>query len=153
MRTRELCSWAILFIGLTQMAGDLFGNRVIKGIGAATAMAPCPKVFCNMGGMEPFASSFEIIADGDKTTRIPITPELYQQLRGPYNRRNVYGAAIAAAPILPERVWQTVFSYAFNPNGPLRHDLALPEKTNSIHILVRTKTRNGSQEWIFPCTK
>ena len=115
-------------------------------------MAPCPKVFCDMGGMEPFASCFEIIADGDKTTRIPITPELYRQLRGPYNRRNVYGAAIAAAPILPERVWRTVFSYAFNPNGQLRHDLALL-KTNSIHILVRARTRNGSQEWIFPCTE
>ena len=75
MKWRDFCALAILLVGFTQMEGDLFGSRVLKGIGAATAMAPCPKVFCDIGGIEPFASTLEIIAEGDETMRIPITPE------------------------------------------------------------------------------
>ena len=40
MKWRNLMAGALLLFGLTQMAGDLTGNRALKGIGAATAIAP-----------------------------------------------------------------------------------------------------------------
>jgi hypothetical protein len=141
----------MLLVGLTEMIGDISGCRVLKGLGAATAMAPCPKVFCDMDGLEAFASSFEIIAEGDQSISLPITPELYARLKGPYNRRNVYGAAIAAAPRLPEAIWRSVFYYAFRPGGSLRCELALPENTKSVHIAVQTNTRDRDEHWLFPC--
>ena len=153
MKWRNMVALAVLLIGFTQMTGDLFGNRVLKGIGAATAMAPCPKVFCDVSGLEPFASTFEIRADGDESISVEITPELYGRLRGPYNRRNVYGAAIAAAPRLPERIWRSVFCYAFSPGGTIRRHLALPKNTKTIYIEVRSNTRGRNQQWVFPCAK
>jgi hypothetical protein len=153
MKWRNMTAMGVLLIGLTQMTGDLCGNRVLKGLGAATAMAPCPKVFSDIDGLEAFASSFEIIAEGDGSTSIPITPELYARLKGPYNRRNVYGAAIAAAPRLPEAIWQGVFGYAFNPGGPLRRELALPENTKRVYVSVRTNTHGHNERWLFPCTQ
>jgi len=150
---RNLAAVGLLLIGSTEMTGDIFGNRVLKGFGAASTMAPCPKVFCDMDGLEAFASSFEIIAEGDEGMSLSITPELYAQLEGPYNRRNVYGAAIAAAPRLPEPIWQNVFYYAFRPGGVLRRELALPESTKSIYISVRTNTHGRHEHWIFPCTR
>jgi hypothetical protein len=150
---RNWAATGLLLIGSTQMTGDILGNRVLKGLGAATAIAPCPKVFSDIDGLEAFASSFEIIADGDESISLPITPELYARLKGPYNRRNVYGAAIAAAPRLPEAIWQSVFSYAFRPGGSLRRELALPENTTNIRISVRTNSRGGDEHWIFPCAQ
>jgi len=63
MRWRNLFAVALLLVGLTQMAGDILGNRVLKGLGAAPVAAPCPKVFCDIDGLEPFASSFTITAN------------------------------------------------------------------------------------------
>ena len=153
MNLRNLAACGLLVIGSTQMAGDILGSRVLKGIGAASAMAPCPKVFCDVNGLEAFASSFEIIAEGDQTISIPVTPELYAKLQGPYNRRNVYGAAIAAAPQLPQAMWQSVLRYAFRPGGTLRRELALPANTKRVYLAVRTNTRGRHDHWLFPCTQ
>jgi hypothetical protein len=151
MNWRNAGAGALLLIGLTQMTGDLLGNRNLKGIGAATAIAPCPKVFCDMDGLEPFASSFTITAKGRDTISIPVTPELYSRLTGPYNRRNVYGAAIAGAPRLPEPIRESVFAYAFGSEGPLR-ELDLPENSQ-ITLTIRTNTRGRDDVWNFSCTQ
>jgi hypothetical protein len=152
MKWRNIMAGALLLVGLTQMTGDLFGNRILKGLGAATVIAPCPKVFCDMQGLEPFASDFTITTENEPVRSFVITPELYSRLKGPYNRRNVYGAAIAAAPRLPEPIRRSVFNYAFGSDGPLRHEMALPERTQ-IMLTVRTNTRGRNDVWIFPCAQ
>jgi hypothetical protein len=133
------------------MAGDLLGNRSLKGLGAATALAPCPKVFCDIDGYEPFASSFTIVAEGPENISLSVTPEVYSRFKGPYNRRNVYGAAIAGAPRLPESIRRSVFGYAFGPSGPLRNELSLPVNTGALFITVRTLSHGRNETWTFPC--
>jgi hypothetical protein len=150
MNWRNIFAGALLPIALTQMAGDIFSSRVLKGLGAATIVAPCPKVFCEINGLEPFASSYTIIATGAHERAFPITPELYSRLRGPYNRRNAYGAAIAGAPLLPEPLCRAALGYAFATQGPLRHALALPENS-SLTLSIRTNTRGRCEIWTFPC--
>jgi hypothetical protein len=152
MKWRNIMAGVLLLIGLTQMTGDLLRNRNVKGFGAVTVVAPCPKVFCDMDGLEPFASSFTITAKGQDIVSFPVTPELYSKLPGPYNRRNVYGAAIAAAPRLPEPLRKSVLTYGFGPRGPLRTELTLPENTK-ITLTVRTNTRGRHDIWVFPCTQ
>ena len=152
MKWRNLVAGALLLFGLAQMAGDLTGNRALKGIGAATAIAPCPKVFCDMNGVEPFASTFTITAQGKDTVSFPITPEIYARLKGPYNRRNVYGAAIAGAPLLPKAMRESVFDYAFGSDGPLRQQLSLTEDSR-IMLTVRTNTRGRDNIWTFACAQ
>jgi hypothetical protein len=150
MKWRNIVAGALLLVGLSQMIGDLAGNRALKGVGAAIAIAPCPKVFCDMDGLEPFASSFTINTADPDIISIPITPNLYSRFKGPYNRRNVYGAAIAAAPRLPEAMRQSVFDYAFGTDGPLRKELGLPEHS-PITLTLRTNTRGRNDTWTFPC--
>src|SRR5436309_15841119 len=101
MRWRNLFAVALLLVGLTQMAGDILANRVSKGLGAATVASPCPKVFCDIDGLEPFASSFTITANRQDHGSFAITPELYSRLKAPYNTRHASGAASATAPRSP----------------------------------------------------
>ncbi len=44
-RTRNALASGLLTLGLAQMAGDVLGIRALKGIAAATAASPAPKVF------------------------------------------------------------------------------------------------------------
>ena len=146
-------TWAILALGalgLANMAADLTGCAPLKGLATATAASPLPKVFSDVRGLETFASdfAFEIEAPGEAPRRVSITPELYARLAGPYNRRNVYGAALAYAPRLPEALWQSVFCFALRPGGPLREELGLPaDPAARIRVTVRTHTRGRDDAW------
>src|ERR1043166_2432955 len=79
------------------MLGDVVNCLPLKGIGAASAFAPFPKGFCDNQGLEGFASNFTILADrpDGSVTRVALTPQMYARMKGPYNRRNVYGAALS----------------------------------------------------------
>ena len=100
---------AIIIVGCLQMVGFLLENRTLRGLGAASSISPLPKVFSAVNQYETYAAEFTIFYElaGNTVAQI-ITPAFYQQLRGPYNRRNVYGAALAYAPVLPEKIWKTV---------------------------------------------
>src|SRR6185436_13517128 len=78
---------AVGIFGLSAMVGDLIGSRSLKGLGVVSAVAPYPKVFCNMGGYEGFACEFVIHYNttGGQTVELTMTPELYARLAGPYN--------------------------------------------------------------------
>ena len=92
----------LLALGLSQMAGDLLGFGALKGLAAATMLAPAPKVFSSVKGLETYSTRFFIEcrgADGAWSS-VEVTPERCRRLRGPYNRRNVYGAALAYGPVL-----------------------------------------------------
>ena len=97
---RTLFTFLIGGIACLQIVGHFLDSRALRGIGLATGIAPFPKVFCESDGYEPFAAEFRIIDRND--IEILLTPERYSQLEGPYQRRNVYGAALAYAPRLPE---------------------------------------------------
>lgn len=125
---RTIATFAILALGSLQILGHAIGSRTVRGLGLATGIAPYPKVFCEAEGYEPFAAKFEIVgtdATGTEQT-IPITPERYSQLAGSYNRRNVYGAALAFAPRLPENLRDHLFSQVLAPGSPLPWELDLP---------------------------
>lgn len=106
-----------------------------------------------MDGFETFAADFSLIlkSNNGSETVVPVTPEFYQNLKGPYNRRNVYGAALSYAPRLPEALWQSVFCYGFN--GPLRQEFAIADDVQTISIHIASKTKGREDEWTFtpPC--
>src|SRR4029077_21073324 len=63
---------------------------------------PAPKVFSAVRGLETYSTRFalEWTEAGGANRTLELTPTIYQRLRGPYNRRNVYGAALAYGPVL-----------------------------------------------------
>ncbi|MGI9493016.1 MAG: hypothetical protein ACR2QF_11520 [Geminicoccaceae bacterium] len=103
MRLRSwLAPGFLIIVGCLQMIGDITGSRAIRAIGAATGASPAPKVFTAHRGFETYSSQFFIRwtdRNGD-ITDFQITPATYQNIRGPYNRRNAYGAVLSYAPVL-----------------------------------------------------
>ena len=152
MSWRNHAAAGFLLFGFVQMAGDVTGSRLLKGLGAASAIAPSPKVFCDMSGIEPFASTFVVTIHKQQTSSFTITPDTYGRLKGPYNRRNVYGAAIAGAPLLPEKMRQTVLDYAFAPDGPLGRELGVT-KGAQVTLAIHTNTRGRDNTWTFVCAR
>lgn len=148
-KAANLAALVLTAVGCLQMAGHLAGSKELRGLGAASAVAPFPKVFSDVDGLETFASEFTLEwRDGAGARhRLPITPELYARLGGAYNRRNVYGAALAYGPRLPEALWSAVFCHAFGPGGPLRREFGLPPDAHGIAVEIRTRTRGRSDHW------
>jgi hypothetical protein len=136
------------------MAGYISGSVVLRGLGAATTASPLPKVFSDVDGLETFASEFTLrYRKPDRTlVELAITPEVYGHLGGPYNRRNVYGAALSYAPRLPGELWEPVFCYGLAPHGPLRAELGLGSEVTDVSVTIRTRTRGRTDEWTLEPT-
>ena len=103
----------IVGLGCLQMVGDVFDLPAVKALGAISHVSPAPKVFTTQRGFETFSSTFALHAwDGQQAaTTLPLTPEVNAQVRGPYNRRNAYGAALSYGPVLAD---STLTALMFN---------------------------------------
>jgi hypothetical protein len=129
---KEKAAAALLGLGLLQMAGDVLGVPALKGLGMATAASPAPRVFSSIRGLETYSTRFFLEWRGKDgaTHSLPLTPEVYERLRGAYNRRNAYGAALAAGPVLvteprTQRMFQAVLSYALCSEAPVLRELGI----------------------------
>jgi len=123
---------ALLVIGLLQMAGDVFHLPALKGIGAATTASPAPRVFSSVKGLETYSTRFflEWTDRAGRPHSVLLTSEFYARLRGPYNRRNVYGAVLAFGPVLQadprtRRLFEAVAHYALCEGAPLLRELGI----------------------------
>lgn len=117
----------LVLLGTAQMLGDLTGFLPLKAIAAATGASPAPKVFSAVQGLETYSTRF-FLDLGDR--RVEVTPELYSRIRGPYNRRNVFGAALAYGPVLPPELREPVLHYALCGDAPMLRELGLQSTGN-----------------------
>jgi len=144
---RKILYGLVVLIGTLQIIGYLTKTKVIRDLGVITAASPLPIVFTEVKGVETFASDFHLVwKDGSKEKTVQITPELYSKLKGPYNRRNVFGAAIAYGPVLPEQVWKPILNYGVC-EGILEKELGIPIDKESCILLIKTRTANRRDEW------
>lgn len=145
----NLLAGLLCVFACSAMVGDLLGSRTLKGLGAASAVAPGPKVFCQIKGWESFTCDYSLTAESHEgVQQMRLTPEIYSKLGGPYNRRNAYGAALSFAPILPTNLWLSVFDYGLAPDGPLRAELGISQSATNISIRIEPKTV-PSTNWIY----
>jgi hypothetical protein len=128
----KLAALLLGLLGLAQMAGDLTGVRALAGLAGATAASPAPRVFSAVRGLETFTSGFalEIRETDGSMQRVELTPALNARIRGPYNRRNVYGAALAYGPVLAadprtRALFDAISRAALCGNAPLLDELGL----------------------------
>lgn len=129
----------LVALGLFQMAGDLVQSRAVKGLAAAWGFSPAPKVFSSVGGLETYSTRFflEWTRPDGGVESVELTPEVYSRMRGPYNRRNVYGAALAYGPILStqeatEDMYNAVSAKALCGDAPLLVELGLEEASERV---------------------
>jgi hypothetical protein len=146
-------AYLLLGIGLLQMTGEIFGLSALKGIGAAIVASPAPKVFSSVRGLETFSSRFFLHwtdRAGNPQT-LALTPEIYARLAGPYNRRNVYGAALAYGPVLAtdartQAMFRSVITYAFCADAPLLRELGIdPASVEPRTVRVQLEPRPDTQ--------
>jgi hypothetical protein len=150
----------LLALGLLQMAGDLLRVPVLRGIGAATVASPAPKVFSSVQGLETFSLEFYVEwADHTGVVHsLKLTPEVYAHIKGPYNRRNVFGAALAYAPILQKdpqtrEMFESVVLYALCGQAPLLREIGIDPSHLSgpprIRLVPRSGTALGNQPFLI----
>jgi hypothetical protein len=150
----------LLTLGLLQMCGDLLRVPVLRGIGAATVASPAPKVFSSVQGLETFSSEF-YVEWSDRTGvahSLELTPEVYTHIQGPYNRRNIFGAALAYAPILQtdphtREMFESVVRYALCGKAPLLREIGIdPDQLSAppkIRLVPRSGTAWGDQPFLI----
>jgi hypothetical protein len=148
---------ALLALGMLQMMADVLHLRVLKGVAAATAASPAPKVFSTVHGLETYSSRFyvEWTDKAGKFHSTRIGPENTAGLRGPYNRRNVYGAVLAYGPVLQSDpatrpMFETVSRYALCGDAPLLRELGIPVAEIRGTPRIRIETRPGTQAGNLP---
>jgi hypothetical protein len=142
----------LLLLGLLQMTGDLLRVPQLKGLAAATGASPAPKVFSSVQGLETFSSDFYIewkYRNG-AAHAIKLTPEMYSRIRGPYNRRNVFGAALSYAPVFAGDVrtrpmYDAVVRYALCGPAPLLREMGIDPKDLSEPPVIRLVPRAGTR--------
>ena len=85
-----------------------------------------------MRGLETYSTRFFVEwTDRDGAAHsLELTPETYKSLRGPYNRRNVYGALLAYGPVLSsdphaKPLFDSVARYALCGDAPLLRELGI----------------------------
>lgn len=134
----------LLIVGLLHMTGDLWRLPALKGIGAATGASPAPKVFTATRGMEAYSTRF-YLAWTDRlgvARELRMTPEIYQRLAGAYNRRNIYGAALAGGPVMATderliRMYRSVSENALCGQASLLRELGIDPAEVAGPIRVR----------------
>lgn len=140
----------VVMIGFLQVLGFVTGIKPIRSLGIVTAASPLPLVFSEVKGVETFAGDFYMQwtnTKGEKES-VLMTPELYSKLDGPYNRRNIFGAAIAYGPVLPEQVWKPILNYGIC-NEILSNELELPFEKSSFTVEIKTRTKDRNDQWIL----
>ena len=139
-------------IGLLQLAGNLVQLPAVAGIGAAINASPHPKVFSAVQGLETYSTAFYLEwhdRDGSSHT-LQLTPAVYSRIRGPYNRRNVYGAALAYGPVLATNeatrdMFEQVLDYALRGDAPLLRELGIDPATVGYPLVVRLEVEPGTE--------
>lgn len=150
MNRTRLWAGLLLIVGSAQMLGDALGLGWLKALAAATHASPAPRVFSSVQGLETFSTRFFLCwSDAQGTQReLELTPALCARLRGPYNRRNVYGAVLAYGPVLAASehgrpMLRAVLDRALGGERPLLRELGI-DPAGATGVALRYEALPGS---------
>ena len=148
---------ALCVLGLAQMAGDALGVDALRGLAAATTASPAPKVFSAVRGLETYSTRFFVEwRDRAGVARsLELTPDVYGGLRGPYNRRNTYGAVLAYGPVFAvdpatRRLFDDVARYGLCGEAPLLREFGIDPAAIAGGVRIRLEPIDSSDPWGLP---
>lgn len=148
----DVCQWLIILLGFVSSWGFIVQSPTVKQVGFLSTASPLPLVFSAYQGMETFATTFDltVVYPDGSFRQEKLTRELYAQLKGPYNRRNIYGVLFSYGPFFEDprllKLRDHGFHYAFCHGGPLAQDFELGDHVQSVTINIKTKTK-GKEEF------
>lgn len=133
----------LISLGSLQMISDVLGLPRLKGFAAAIQVSPAMKVFTAHQGYETHAARFTLRWKDESgfPQALALNPDTYARVAGPYNRRNIYGAALAYGPILrsdprTRAMQESVMRYAFCAPGSLGGELGIPTAAQNLRMEV-----------------
>jgi sterol desaturase/sphingolipid hydroxylase (fatty acid hydroxylase superfamily) len=96
----ELKFLLVIALGLTQMTGYLIDKDKIRGLGTLSVSSPLPIVFSTVNKLETFSQEFliEVTSTDGRVISKKLDSKNYNQIKAPYNLRNVYGFSLAYGP-------------------------------------------------------
>ncbi len=151
-RRRTIVLTTFVVLASAQMFGRIFDWEALTGLAAASAASPAPKVFTAHEGLETFSSRVWLELrrpSGSETT--DLTSEHGMTLSGPYNRRNVYGALVAYAPLLHHNektrpMFEAALKRALCGPEPLLRELVHPRSADPlIAVAIEHVPRPGTR--------
>jgi hypothetical protein len=141
----------LVALGLLQMTGDALHSTPLRAVALATGASPAPRVFSTVDGFEAYSTRFAIewTDEAAATHALEVTPEVYARLRGPYNRRNAYGAAMAGGPVLVGNrylggLFDAVARHALCGSAPVGRELGVDVDRASGPLRVRYRPQAPS---------
>lgn len=144
----------LYFLAVFAPLAHLANSTPMKAVATATQAAPAMKVFTSHDGYETFSPRFHLEWTSHGIPQsLELTPKVYSAVKGPYNRRNAYGAALAYAPVLAanpatRQLHSSVVRYALCDPAPVLSELGVdhrdPATTVTVHIEPR---RPLAPEW------
>ncbi len=145
----------LVFIGCIRALANIAEMEKTSAIFTALNVSPAMRVFTAHNGYETFSSKFELeFINNESSKTVRLTPELYQQLSGPYNRRNVYGAAISYGPVLVSNentvsLFSSVGKYSFCEPASLLNELKLdvPQPLDKVVIHYINNETSASEHY------
>ena len=152
---QKVFSYLLIGLGSLQLLGLATGSQTVRGLGFATGASPLPLVFSKFRGVENFTADFFIQVEFENGEHLEtqLTSEMYSHLKGPYNRRNPYGAVLAYGPMLTEKhevaMRDQILRYGICADGPLAVELGYEQTIRSAKISFRSKTKGKENTWDF----
>lgn len=129
----------LVCLATIKVFADVFSLEKISALAAITNVAPAMKVFTAHKGYETYSSKFtlETTHTDGQVIETKINSKTYSGLKGPYNRRNVYGALIAYGPYLTSNpnthdMWYVMANNAFCGNSSVLSELGI-ENSNGVN--------------------
>lgn len=137
---------------MLQIFASLFDLTLIKAVAAATTASPAPQIFTTVRGLETFSTKFHLEWSDKKGEQhaIVLTPDVYSWLKGPYNRRNVYGAVLAFGPVLAtepktREMFLSVSRYALCDEAPLLREMGIDPASIAGDVRIRLEPLHDSK--------
>ncbi|MDA0667742.1 MAG: hypothetical protein O3A95_08350 [Planctomycetota bacterium] len=133
-----LSALLLLTFGIIQMVGDLLPSPPLKGFETYST-----QTFLDWTDRNGVSQSIEF------------TPDSYSKILGPYNRRNIYGAALAYGPVFVEDdllkpIFQSVVGFALTGEAPLLQELGVDVESVSWPLTLRYVPAEGTNMGDLP---
>lgn len=141
MNRHQASAAFLVILGTARIIGELCGFLPLQAVATAVGASPAPKVFSAVRGLETYSTRFYVEWPGH---RIELVPEIYSRMRGPYNRRNVYGAALAYAPVMPAPLRDPVMRHALCGDAPLLRELGVDVKATPGPVVLVVEPLPGT---------
>lgn len=148
----------LVCLGCMQSVGYLFNLKEIRGLGLISVASPLPLVFSAYNGVETFSTTFTLDIKhfnpytlNTDTLILPLTRDLYAQIRGPYNLRNTYGAMFSHGPFFNTSqliaLRQHMLNYMVCEGALVFHDYA-SLNIEELTVIIHSNTKgNENKEW------